>query len=101
MVGGPVRGPEDVVLEDIPPRTLLVFGTIAHRPDGVVESIHGRRYELRRRRPPVVDQRVECAEALDVVPPHAWNKHSIPRFHLRDLRSAERIAKAGMLVEIR
>src|SRR5687768_8539474 len=68
---------ENVVFENALPRALLALRPIAQGPYCVIERIHRRRHELRRRAPPIVDQRIERTQRFDVMPPQARNEYGI------------------------
>src|SRR4051812_19772365 len=70
MLTGTRRRPEHVILENLSPGFLLRLGPVTDRPYRVIEGTHWTRNVLRRGAPPVVDQRVERTQSLDVVPPH-------------------------------
>src|SRR5205085_673926 len=101
MVDGARAWTEHVILENVAPGLLLVFGPITNRPQRVIQSMHGRRNIRWRQAPPVVDEHIEATQSLDVMPPHAGHEDGVTRPELRRQCRIEGDTKARKSFEIR
>src|ERR1044071_2213393 len=95
------RWPEHVILENLSPGFLLRLGPVADGPDRVIEGTHWTRDVFRRGAPPIVDECVERAQSLDVVPPHRWDEYRVARLEDRRITRRKRVLETRKASEVR
>src|SRR5512138_3139706 len=95
-----LRWTENVILEHVSPSLFLALGAIAKSPQRMIEGVHGRRDKFWQWIPPIVDEGIEGAQTLYVVPPHARHKDRVARLQLGALPRSERLTKAWVPVEV-